>query len=188
MNASATLIVSDWKNTNDQLIIQDSDSGLEWLDLSVTTGMSILDVQADTELSGFRSATIAEVMDLFEISALDANWISTSSQHLSRVSFLIDNFRSTTWQPSLFSKPAISGRVDQNFDTTTATSTVFQIGYNTDATNYIAKSYGSSHGSSSSSTGNFLVRDSSVTVPEPTALSLLALGLFGIGFSRRRKS
>lgn len=37
---SVSLVSTDWKNQGDELITYDTDSGLEWLDLSVTTNMS----------------------------------------------------------------------------------------------------------------------------------------------------
>ena len=39
-NANATIISTDWRITGDNLITQDTDSGLEWLDLTVTDGLS----------------------------------------------------------------------------------------------------------------------------------------------------
>lgn len=59
--AEATLISTDWKATGDGLLTRDTDVGLEWLDLTVTAGMSFMDVHEALEdehsdLYGFRYA------------------------------------------------------------------------------------------------------------------------------------
>lgn len=61
--ASAALSVADLRTAGDGLLTVDSDSGLAWLDVSVTRGMSVIDVieMSDWTLQGFRFATATEL-------------------------------------------------------------------------------------------------------------------------------
>jgi hypothetical protein len=68
-HAHATLMERDLMNAGDQLITLDTVSGLEWLDLSKTTGRSYNEVGTQLGLGGifggFRQATDMEVMNLW---------------------------------------------------------------------------------------------------------------------------
>ena len=58
----------DWKTTNDALLSYDSQSGLYWLDLTYTESETVSQVNNrlnNTDLTGFRYATIGEVIGLF---------------------------------------------------------------------------------------------------------------------------
>ncbi|MBI4889564.1 MAG: hypothetical protein HY821_02995, partial [Acidobacteria bacterium] len=65
----AALIEADWNVLGDKAILQDTSSGLEWLDLNKTAGQSYSFVAANLGLgglfSGFRYATPAELHGLF---------------------------------------------------------------------------------------------------------------------------
>ena len=56
----------------DGLITQDSDSGLEWLDVTATLGKSFEEAEATAFVIklGFRHATVAEVRSLFEVAGI----------------------------------------------------------------------------------------------------------------------
>jgi hypothetical protein len=64
--ASAALIAQDWHQSNDGLITRDSDTGLQWIDVSVTRGLSWNAVQSALApggvFAGFRGPTDAEVV------------------------------------------------------------------------------------------------------------------------------
>jgi len=61
------LVELDLDTAGDGLIMLDRSSGLEWLDLTVTLGNSILDTEADASIFGpFRWATESEILGLFE--------------------------------------------------------------------------------------------------------------------------
>lgn len=74
--AKAELVNADWKASNDQLAFVDTLTGQEWLDLSVTKGMSVLNVMANLNdgglFSGWRIANTSEVVSL-----LTNNWAGT---------------------------------------------------------------------------------------------------------------
>lgn len=66
--ASAELISTDWKSSNDNLATLDTATGIEWLDLSLTVNMAY-SAAATGNLAGFegwRLATNSEVETLFE--------------------------------------------------------------------------------------------------------------------------
>lgn len=67
-SASAELINADWQAANDRLAVTDTLSGLTWLDLSQTDGLSINDVQQQltTTFAGWRLASRDEVLTLLD--------------------------------------------------------------------------------------------------------------------------
>lgn len=77
--ANAELISTDWKVAGDGYSTLDTVSGLEWLDLSLTKGMSYSTVESKTEaggsFEGWRLPTEAEVIALINNSVLDKGLI-----------------------------------------------------------------------------------------------------------------
>ena len=76
--SKAALIDLDWNTINDSALLQDTSTGLQWLDLSVTANQSYNDVQAQLQqggtYDGFRYATRDEVLHLWA----EANITDTS--------------------------------------------------------------------------------------------------------------
>jgi hypothetical protein len=71
--ASAALVEQDLSAPGDALLTLDDVSGLRWLDLSETVGLSMDDIVADVggwSSMGFRHATAAEVCDLLARNAI----------------------------------------------------------------------------------------------------------------------
>lgn len=64
VTANAILISVDWQSAGDNLVTQDSGASLEWLDLTVTTGLTGTYVL--NNFPGWRYATLSEVNSLFE--------------------------------------------------------------------------------------------------------------------------
>ena len=68
-SVNAAIISADWQSTGDNLITQDTASGLEWLDLTVTAGMSYNEVSAQLgtggAFDGWVYATVAQVEGLW---------------------------------------------------------------------------------------------------------------------------
>jgi hypothetical protein len=64
-NVSAAMFNADWKTPGDNLITYDSDTGLEWLDLTASSSRSFVDVSSqfdvDEEFEGWRYASVADV-------------------------------------------------------------------------------------------------------------------------------
>ena len=60
--ASAALVVSDYQTVGDGLITYDTDTGLRWLDIPVTFGLSSVD--------GFRQAKVTELIGLYRAAGI----------------------------------------------------------------------------------------------------------------------
>jgi len=77
-NVHAALISSDWKAANDNLVTIDTNSGLEWLDLTVTRDRTPHDISnkfgVGQEFEGWRYATTAEVASLWNAAGGDDNY------------------------------------------------------------------------------------------------------------------
>ena len=82
-NSNAALIDIDWQSANDKHIIRDTDTGLDWLDLSVTAAISHDDVVANLTSGGqfheFRLANQSEVLTLWQNAGIVNNervWVT----------------------------------------------------------------------------------------------------------------
>jgi hypothetical protein len=66
MSANAELVSTDWKNTGDALATLDESTGIEWLDLSQTSNMSIDQTEnlLSSTFAGWRLSTRSEVTQL----------------------------------------------------------------------------------------------------------------------------
>lgn len=73
----AELIERDWKTLGDGLLTFDQMSGREWLDLTLTEGMSTVEVSAqldgNREYSGFTFASVDDVVELLTHAGIDTN-------------------------------------------------------------------------------------------------------------------
>ena len=78
----AAVTLSDWKQTGDQLVVLDSRTGLQWLNLTLTTNKSFSTVSAQlsSTYSGFRYATTSEVNALFTDAGITNTTTSFSDQ------------------------------------------------------------------------------------------------------------
>ena len=74
-NASATLVSIDWKDPGDALITRDTNTKLDWLDLTETNDMSrdfvLTQLGSGGQFEGFRYATTAEVLALWSNFGID---------------------------------------------------------------------------------------------------------------------
>lgn len=86
-SVNAALISSNWQTVGDGFITQDTESGLSWLDLSITYSMSYNQVSSQLgiggEFEGFRYATTEEVLALWN----DNLNIDLSASRLSTTEF-----------------------------------------------------------------------------------------------------
>jgi len=72
-NASASLVGTDLLTSGDGLITIDDETGLEWLDMPLTNGMSYQAVSDSTYVNthGFHFATEAELHELYNNMGMD---------------------------------------------------------------------------------------------------------------------
>jgi hypothetical protein len=82
-SAQASLVETDWNNLGDGLATLDTDTGIEWLDLTQTLGMSINQAEGllGSTFDGWRLPTGAEVTQMmvnaFPSVASQTQWINT---------------------------------------------------------------------------------------------------------------
>jgi len=184
--ANAALIDVDWYVPGDAALILDTSSGLQWLDLSVTSNQSYdfvnTQLQQGGAYEGFRYATQTEVLALWGqagISNTDFNWIENAEWQ--QVKNLADRFGTST----LFYSEGIAthalGLVEGGSPLSSNQRWVMELTYHPDglqvrtsSENYILDTnFSSVHYSS------YLVH----AVPLPPSILLFASGFLGlVGF------
>jgi len=182
--------------TADSSITCDSNTGLEWLDLTTTLGLSYneaLNSDYVTDL-GFRHATESELLSLYVSARIPVvgqlqpdGTVTNGTSALNRagVEFLLPLLGCTFICST--GEAAAQGFLDISDPNLTAYAFI-QLKFPSSASatgiwspqprDLLAVSF------LRDQTGNFLVR--SVSVPEPSTLALFALGLFGMIFMQRK--
>lgn len=198
------LIEADWNGgaVGNNNIVIDTETGLQWLDISVTTGMSYSEVSSlmssGAAFDGFRYASQAEVMNfmdanmtgatrseqaasLYEIlSILDGNNASACTGLYSRCTNAIQGLVSDS--------PPLYGSEERHYVGSYWTI-YYEPGttYPTEAWDYSVDFLAQVEQYESVSQdfiGSYLV--STTSVPEPSALVLLVLGLAGMSLVQRK--
>jgi len=184
-SSQAALISLDWNNTDDNLITHDTVTGLNWLDLTETRGMTYETVTS--QFNGWRYATTAEVVNLWanfnvnlssssvfnnasivEQGVYDAALILGDTEVLAQAGYPYSGTRGITAE-----NDAIGAWVsnDPNYG-------VYTIHW---YDGFSSQSPGSDY------FGSYLVEVSAV--PVPAAVWLFGSGLIGlVGFARRKKA
>jgi hypothetical protein len=208
-SAQAALVHTDWKTAGDQQSTLSEETGLEWLKLSHTVGMSINQVKSElnTTYAGWRLPTNDEVGNFLtsHFSAMTLNEGSrTDGDETSQVeqTYSWNEFMSVTYDHSSFS---YSGGYHTDGDSSGAL-TVVQLLKNENANRIYNDLRGYDLDSSYLAYGVYLISDGGTTlssqmdpsinannanapaadVSAPALLGLMGLGLFG--FAARRRS
>jgi len=196
-SVNAAIISTDWLAAGDNLITQDTSTGLEWLDLTTTSNRSYNDVSAKLgsgqEFDGWRYATEADVVGFFDSFGGDSNYYNGWSTQNNGLFDVIAPFWGDLYCEtrtcatgegySQFVRAPIDGvyelKVGLLFDLSSnvesATSDYARLTYI--AANRVVLP---------NNTGSALVRDIAV-VPVPSAVWLFGSGLLGLFGVARRK-
>ncbi len=178
---NAAIISADWRTAGDNLITQDTVSGLLWLELTETTNISynqmLLEVGVGGQFEGWTIASYSDAEELFDNAGGDGNYPSVQPALASNLLPLWGvtwSTRDTTW----FNVSDISAT-----DPGTATSGItFALN---GSMNYLANLAGVN--SVFPGVGTALYRVSAV--PVPAAVWLFGSGLLGlVGVARRKKA
>ena len=177
-SAHATLIVQDLVS-GDSKITLDTNTNLEWLDVTATLGLSAAAALTTSfvTVEGFVLATAAQLSTLWAgvgVTLLPSN-NTPSAANLAGAQELISKMGCTgncANPSSLVQNGFIAGAIPNRAN----------IGLSGGTTAFAFTTFGGSSGSSMR--GNYLVR----AVPEPATLAGLGLGLAGLGVMRRRRA
>ena len=173
---NAELVTTDWKNTGDELATLDTDTGIEWLDLTQTDGMSINQVESLTgegsTFEGWRLPTQPEIVGLMsQAFPSEVALIQLGSTYRSTTS--TETINEARAFKGLFGYVGSSGGfvfsagLVKNITGTGYAVTRAGTFYNTTTTNLMMKqNVDSSYGYTNPLLGVFLVKDDPVA-PEP---------------------
>ena len=167
----------------------DSQTGLEWLDLTKTAGLSYNEIKNGTVTGfdfiandGFRFATVSDVSTLFSNAGVTV--FNTESATSLAPFQLLFGLMGCTGNCSL-SQPFLRGYADFDvFNSSLSAAPFFQLNTSTTAKADITI-LNIPKTSFTSSIGSFLVRNSA-EVPEPSSIILFGVGLLGLAGIRRR--
>lgn len=209
-STNAALITRDFAaGSGDALLTYDSDTGLEWLDATITEGRSFTEVKAGwggwTTTSGFRYATMAELRGLFVSAGVTPNFSYDTYSTPSDVTYvdrIIDLTRllGPTFiyedEGSPLQRRSVMGFVADDYSDSPdyagfgryADIGFYQLGWTTYAWARDGSSTQVRRSGQYGELGSFLVRESVITpVPEPKTLALSGLALLALLVVRRNQ-
>lgn len=206
---NAGIIKGDWKVSGDNLSLADTETGIEWLSLTETDGMSILEAQGllSTTFNGWRLPTRDEVNDLmYNLMGFNSygveNFTYASRNYSDQALTFVQAFGSTRirfgkhtsaglFYDSEHEEILMSGVIHNT--ASASASTIYEDYFNSEDIEYSYSSYGvflvSDGGVTLSSIENpeLNANNPNATIPEPETISLLGLALMGLSFRRKSK-
>lgn len=199
MNASAAIMNADWQIAGDNLITVDTDSGLEWLDITVTTSRSYNDVSSKLgsgeEFDGWRYATALEISGFWDAFGGDSTHYDGWSVENNGLFETIAPYWGDAYCQNTGCTPG-DGYLFAIFGEARSENTQFRSKIFDDITDpnkatqdyFNLKSGWSEVTETSFKTGHALVRVSDlVVVPVPAAVWLFSSGLIGLFVVARKK-
>ncbi len=183
--AQAGLINADYQTAGDGLAMYDDSTGLQWLDLSVTSGVAINN--AENQFQGYRLATFNEWLGIFNqffpdyvddgAGQADSHGSGSNSGyndgHTQMLQLLSSSNGSSSWS---------YGFIKEGGTTKLGGSYVSGTHYHTYRNAY---NYNYTNDSGIGGWGVYMVKN--VDVPEPSTLAIFALGIMGLASRRFKK-
>jgi len=179
-----------------EIVTKDTATNLEWLDLTVTDGCSVNQVNANTcnsqDLSGWTHATYTQVFTLWDNAGIPdirpPDFISNTVANHDPIEDLLTDFLGFT----IGTDTAQGYYDDSDFppagDSNAANLGIAQLQLRSGTTGnaqFFVDSFGPANASGNN--GHYLVREMQM-LPEPGALTILGLGLAGLDALRRKKA
>lgn len=210
VSTNAALITRDFAaGSGDALLTYDSDTGLEWLDTTITDGRSFTEIKAGwggwTTSSGFRYATMAELRGLFVSTGVTPNFSYDTYSTPGDVTY-VDRIIALTRllgptfiyedEGSPMQRRSVMGFVADDYSDNPdyagfgryADIGFYQLGWTTYAWARDGSSTQVRRSGQYGELGSFLVRESVITpVPEPKTLALSGLALLALLAVRRNQ-
>lgn len=195
--AGAALVAADWLAAGDGKLTQDTLTGLQWLDLTLSNNHSYNDIRtnylgAGQQFEGFRYATGAEVYGLFVNAGIGATWetpagggfYTNANAFQELVGITADDYYGRDWSTGMFAQepggmmPLTGVEVSDSSRLAWVESFEGFVGggswaWGPDLADGVA--------------GSWLVRTTPQAVPEPSTLLLLGSGMLGLAAARRRR-
>ncbi len=193
MTANAALVSLDWKSVGDGALTYDDNSGLWWLDLTETAGMSYSQVSSELvaggSLEGWRYATLTEAQNIYAQFGLSPG---------ADTSLPIEDFRAAIATMNSYLGDLLSPFSDAYSGSWGITGTEWDVSY--PDWHIMLEAYTNQSGAGAvldlgnfaadldmswEYAGSFLVRDDNPVsaVPLPAALALFPAGLFVFGWA-----
>lgn len=214
LSSNAAFINTDWKVAGDAQAVLHEETGIEWLNVTHTMGMSIDEVTGEMngQFSGWRLPSIAEINEMYsdffnihgQLSDTAVNYVGVPEAVASQyISLFGETYSSGDHYSIVNHLGSVEGYTYQSY-----------VRYGGSDILYGNREYGSNTAGSAYNVGVFLVSDGGTTlssqndpslnqnnpnyaeagagpgatsVPEPTSLAILGAGLMGFAFSRRKK-
>jgi len=192
----ANFIQREWQNTGQNDLIYDTNSGLEWLKLTVTQGRFSFDtIQTQFlpggEFYGFRYAKAGEVNSLFESFGLAMHGLDNTVADHAQIEKYQALFGIT--QQDIFSGNFIQNNYTFGLFDEVDPGNYYGLG-NAHFYSFVLENFAFGYTEVATfpwldyridrSLGHYLVRQ----VPEPGSFSLILVGLSGMGFMARRRT
>ncbi len=182
------LSARDYQTSGDALVTFDASTNLEWLDLTQTLNMSMLDTESSSYYADFRWATETEISNLLDavIPGTGFRYTHLDPDAINNHNALTAFIGSTFYQSSAYNhfqgisrgSPSSPGGPYGHGYSVIANSDVYVADPTADCC--YAETFSDEY------MGSWLVRDVA-TVPEPSAIVLMGLGLLGFGVTRRKQ-
>ncbi|WP_085300058.1 PEP-CTERM sorting domain-containing protein [Cognaticolwellia mytili] len=186
----AGLIQADYLTANDNLAVYDENTGLTWLDTALTSGMLYADV--GNAFPGWRVATNTEVESLFSgtfsnlnygangvytSTNFSSNTLAEASNFITTFGYAGNNYSGSRYSLAFYFDEDLKYRAAGVRTIDGVPYSIFGPEWAYDITGYETIGH--------VDYGVFMVKGVTSTVPEPSTLAILGLGLIGLRYRKK---